>query len=828
MAEQSLVKRVKRAGLSTQPCGVPVFRTSVEDVLSLDSSPPEACWMRKSLIQWHSDEGSPRLWSFSISLSGITVLKAELKSTNSILTIRGRVGPAAVSSLSTEAVRAANMRLLPLVVTVSLTVALAYYVYIPLPDAIQEPWKLMMLDAGLRTMMHLASLKDWLGLDHYIKSIRQSSEGFDGIMKGMFGSESAGGVMPGVKVSDITFAGVPVRVYEPPAGGEGHLRRGLMFFHGGGWALGSTKKGPYDAMNRMLSDELNTVVVSVEYRLYPEVHFPVPYLDCLAAAKHFLSPEVLDGYAIDPDRVAVSGDSAGGNLAAAVSQEISLDDTASVKFSIQALIYPVLQALDFNTPSYLQNQAIPILHRPLMIRFWLQYLGVDLSLLPHVMANNHSSLHHSQITPELRARADWTVLLSPKHKKNYKPLIVEKGSQGGVAEVPGLLDVRAAPLLAGPEVLAKCPRAYIITCEYDVLRDDGLMYARRLKDAGVTVTNDHYEDGFHGCLSFIDWPFEFDVGKRVLREGFLFLLAPSDLRVMAVSVSLQSLGLITLAAVLLQTIAVAVSFLYFNKVLSTMQESFSRSSVSCLINADLRAEFEESAEGKKSDLCWQVTQQLHHHIEKTMADRFQKEISTTMRDKLTGTLPVLSPGVRGVPLPKVAAHVTGVGSSAEPRTSDGERGGSRSGRGYLGERIRAWDGQRGLSFLQNMELRGGELLVPRAGLYYIYAQTYFRLSSTGEEDVEAKGETGEKKEQEGAQLVQYIYKKMSSYTVPILLMKSSRSACWPRGQEPGLFSLHQAGSAFLQPADRLFISVSNASAMEMDGRASYFGAFLVG
>lgn len=52
------------------------------------------------------------------------------------------------------------------------------------------------------------------------------------------------------------------------------------------------------------------------------MHFPVPYLDCLAAAKHFLSPEVLAKYSIDPDRVAVAGDSAGGNLAAAVAQEV--------------------------------------------------------------------------------------------------------------------------------------------------------------------------------------------------------------------------------------------------------------------------------------------------------------------------------------------------------------------------------------------------------------------------------------------------------------------------------------------------------------------------
>ncbi|XP_034418581.1 neutral cholesterol ester hydrolase 1-like [Cyclopterus lumpus] len=409
------------------------------------------------------------------------------------------------------------MRLLPVAATLSLAVAVAYYVYIPLPDAIQQPWKLMLLDAGFRATMHLASLKSWLGFDHYITSIRQSSEGFDGMMEGLLSSESGGGVMPGVKVSDVTFAGVPVRVYEPPAGGEGHLRRGLMFFHGGGWALGTAKKGPYDAINRMLSDELNAVVVSVEYRLYPEVHFPVPYLDCLAAAVHFLSPEVQARYAIDPDRVAVAGDSAGGNLAAAVAQEISTDETMRVKFSVQALIYPVLQALDFNTPSYLQNQHIPILHRHLMVRFWLQYLGADLSLLDQLLANNHSSLHHSNITPELRARLDWTALLAPKHKRSYRPLVVEKGSRGPAQELPGLLDVRASPLLAGPEVLAKCPRAYILTCEHDVLRDDGLMYARRLQDAGVSVTGDHYEDGFHGCFSFITWPMDFDVGKRAIR-----------------------------------------------------------------------------------------------------------------------------------------------------------------------------------------------------------------------------------------------------------------------------------------------------------------------
>uniref|UniRef100_A0A3P9P861 Neutral cholesterol ester hydrolase 1 n=2 Tax=Poecilia reticulata TaxID=8081 RepID=A0A3P9P861_POERE len=395
-----------------------------------------------------------------------------------------------------------EMGLKAVVVTVLLAAALSYYVYNPMPDAIQEPWKLMAVDAAFRTGINL---------------VREDA------FSAFRGCKSPAGVVPGVKVSDITFAGVPVRVYEPPAGGEGHLRRGLLYLHGGGWAFGSGKMGAYDKVSRMISDELNTVVVSVEYRLFPEVLFPEPFLDCVAAAKHFLSPEVLDKYAIDPERVAVSGDSAGGNLAAAVAQEVATDDSVPVKFSVQALIYPVLQALDFNTPSYVQNRNMAILPRQVMVQFWLQYLGADISLQPQLIANNHSALQHSVLTPELRSRLDWTSLLSQKFKKSYKPVVAERDSHGLLKKIPGLLDARSSPLLAGPEVLAKCPRAYILTCEFDVLRDDGLMYARRLKDAGVAVTSDYYEDGFHGCLSFTSWPLDFDVGKRVLRNYMTWL-----------------------------------------------------------------------------------------------------------------------------------------------------------------------------------------------------------------------------------------------------------------------------------------------------------------
>ncbi|XP_055738044.1 neutral cholesterol ester hydrolase 1-like isoform X4 [Salvelinus fontinalis] len=348
---------------------------------------------------------------------------------------------------------------------------------------------------------------------------------------------------PTVRVTDSALGGVPARVFQPVGGGA-TLRRGVLYFHGGGWALGSGRMRSYDLLCRRMAEELDTVVVSVDYRLAPDAVFPDQYHDALAASRAFLSPEVLQRYGVNPARVGVSGDSSGGNLAAAVAQrvhtckrthmqthtlthkqshtitfffwtQISADDSMSVKFSIQALIYPVLQALDLNTPSYQQNHNVPILHRHLMARFWLIYLGADPSLLPHLLSSP-SSLLHPSIPPSIRSHLNWTSLLAAKHQKHYRPVGMETGSREVTWIVPGLVDVRAAPLLAEQGILGRTPRAYVMTCEFDVLRDDGLMYARRLQDAGVTVTSVHYDDGFHGCMVFSFWPFLSSVGQRSL------------------------------------------------------------------------------------------------------------------------------------------------------------------------------------------------------------------------------------------------------------------------------------------------------------------------
>ncbi|XP_051266733.1 neutral cholesterol ester hydrolase 1 [Dicentrarchus labrax] len=395
---------------------------------------------------------------------------------------------------------------LPLAGAVLLSAA-AYYVYLPLPSGVSEPWKLMLLDALFRSFMKASDVAHALGVCHRVHLLNQVVSWVEVI-------EARSG--PTVLVADSTLGGVPTRVFQPKAGKQ--LKRGVVYFHGGGWALGSGRMRSYDLLCRKMAEDLDSVVMSVDYRLAPEAVFPDQYHDALAASRAFLSPEVLERYSIDPERVCVSGDSAGGNLAAAVAQELSSDDSLTVKFKVQALIYPVLQALDFYTPSYQQNQAVPILYRPYMARFWLQYLGADSSLEPLLLANNHSSLDQPTISASTRSKLDWTALLPAKRRKHFRPVVKETGSPGVMGELPELMDVRAAPLLAEQGVLGRTPKAYVMTCEYDVLRDDGLMYVRRLQDAGVTVTSDHYEDGFHGCMVFAFLPMMSSVGQRSMNN----------------------------------------------------------------------------------------------------------------------------------------------------------------------------------------------------------------------------------------------------------------------------------------------------------------------
>ncbi|GCC22758.1 neutral cholesterol ester hydrolase 1-like isoform X1 [Chiloscyllium punctatum] len=390
---------------------------------------------------------------------------------------------------------------------VIVTGLIGYYVYVPIPNTVSEPWKLMLLDATFRGVQDMCHLAQQVGLGHHLKALNFVITMFE--MLAPQSSET-------VEVSDTSFDGVQVRVFEPKKV-DGELKRSIIYIHGGGWALGSARMRSYDHLCRKMAKDMNAVLVSIEYRLVPEVHFPEQLNDAYSATKYFLQPEVLSQYSVDPNRIAVSGDSAGGNLAAAVTQQLVVDSSIKFQLKLQALIYPVLQALDFNTPSYQQNMATPILYKHVMARFWLEYLNGDPSFVQAMLVNNHTASNLSQLT-SVRAHLNWTNLLPQSLIKNYKPVIQVMGSPQVIKALPALLDPRAAPLIADKGILQLLPRAYILTCEHDILRDDGIMYAKRLEDAGIEVTLDHYEDGFHGAMIFALPPTNFDVGNRIMNN----------------------------------------------------------------------------------------------------------------------------------------------------------------------------------------------------------------------------------------------------------------------------------------------------------------------
>ncbi|KAM4771546.1 arylacetamide deacetylase-like [Rhinophrynus dorsalis] len=376
----------------------------------------------------------------------------------------------------------------------------AYYIYTPLPDNIEEKWKVTLLDGIFRTLGHLGHLAELFGMKHYMEVLMllTHAEHTDPISD------------ENVTVTDTSFNNIPVRLYMHKAESE-TKRRAIIYIHGGGWCLGSAAMKPYDLLGRKSVQQLNAVVVSIEYRLAPKYHFPTQFDDVYAVVKHFLEKDIIDKYFVHPDRIAVAGDSAGGNLAAAVAQQLLNDPEVKVKLKIQALIYPALQNLDLNTPSYQDNGNMPILSRQLTVRFWSEYFTTEKALGEAMSKNRHIPSEAAHLFKFV----NWSTLLPDNLKNKHVYLKPEYGPSEFVKKYPGILDTRSSPLLSEDEKLKGLPKTYIITCMYDVLRDDGFMYAARLREAGVDVTHAHYDSAFHGILLLNTWPLDLSLAHHI-------------------------------------------------------------------------------------------------------------------------------------------------------------------------------------------------------------------------------------------------------------------------------------------------------------------------
>ena len=224
-----------------------------------------------------------------------------------------------------------------------------------------------------------------------------------------------------------------VRVYRPSDATDLPV---LVWFHGGGWVLGDINAG--DLPGRDLATQAQCVVISVDYRLAPEAPFPGPFDDCLAATRWAISQSAEIG--VDPRRVAVGGDSAGGNLAAAVALEVATDGVA---LAGQLLVYPITSA-DLERPSMIENADGYFLTRSGMEWFWDHYAqGAD--------------------------RTD----------RRMAPLdgLGSVGSSIGIAP------------------------AWVYTAGFDPLRDEGVAYAEALAQRGIPVDSMHVDDVIHGVFS---------------------------------------------------------------------------------------------------------------------------------------------------------------------------------------------------------------------------------------------------------------------------------------------------------------------------------------
>ena len=228
---------------------------------------------------------------------------------------------------------------------------------------------------------------------------------------------------------------IVMRAYRPAGAAREEILPALVFFHGGGYVIGDPDT--HDVLCRQLENGARCAVFSVDYRLAPEDPFPAALEDCVAATRYVCTQA--KALRLDAERIAVGGDSAGGNLATVTA--LLARDAGGPEIRFQLLIYPGTDMRAVH-PSHERNGEGYLLTRHTIAYFMRHYL------------------------PRAEDRADW----------------------------------RASPLLA--KSLAGLPPAYLLTAGFDPLLDEGRAYAERLAREGNEVAYREYPDMIHGFITF--------------------------------------------------------------------------------------------------------------------------------------------------------------------------------------------------------------------------------------------------------------------------------------------------------------------------------------
>uniref|UniRef100_A0A8D2Q714 Alpha/beta hydrolase fold-3 domain-containing protein n=1 Tax=Varanus komodoensis TaxID=61221 RepID=A0A8D2Q714_VARKO len=262
-----------------------------------------------------------------------------------------------------------------------------------------------------------------------------------------------------ISEANLAFDDIPVRVYWPRT--PSTSRRGILYLHGGIGVCGS----------------FGLSLKRIKFRLVPEYPSHVTIRDCCTAATHFLKNA--KAYGVDPNRVLIAGDSSGGTFAAAVSQKLVMRDDLP-RLRAQVLLYPFLQAVDFSLPSHQQNHSTP----PLVD---VDGIMKNAHVPEHVLVKCRKWISADNIPEQFKVRGYTPPVPAPFSKQLYETC-------------KAAFDPTFSPLLAEDCIIRRLPDTFIYTCEYDVIRDDGLLYKKRLEDNGVSVTWFHVKNGYHGIL----------------------------------------------------------------------------------------------------------------------------------------------------------------------------------------------------------------------------------------------------------------------------------------------------------------------------------------
>ncbi|KRX98268.1 Twinkle protein, mitochondrial, partial [Trichinella pseudospiralis] len=403
--------------------------------------------------------------------------------------------------------------ILPLVL-VALISIIVNQLYVPLPDRFAEREKMQIIETVARVLymypgkwLELFSTKWQLGWTRLVLN-----------SLAWLCSYAYRSTEPqNVHIHTIMLDDVAARVYIPDTV---DTDAAIVYIHGGGFVLLNVDS--YDLITRHLAKLTNMITVSIEYRLAPEHKFPAAIDDCERAIVYFLR-HAHKLYSINSDKVVLVGDSAGGNLAAVVTQRLR-NKRIQPALKLQVLIYPVVQFVDFMTPSY--QMAYHLYGRTALpdpesiVRWMLVYLGLDVEHVPKVLRSDHvdpirqfrllQAVQHDQLPPEF---------LDPSYYKKPLPKLNNTESSEAMHRVQSyLLDWQVSPLLQ--QDMSDLPKALVLTCEFDPLRDEGYFYVHRLRQAGVNASWIHYSTGFHAMLNIHN---EVPLGRQAIQDVATFI-----------------------------------------------------------------------------------------------------------------------------------------------------------------------------------------------------------------------------------------------------------------------------------------------------------------